>query len=938
MKRNNLFAILVLAFLTSISFGQANKVTPESAEKLFDYRQITLDNGLKVITLEDFSCPIVAVQVWYGVGSKDERPDRQGYAHMFEHMMFKGTDLVSEKDQFNLVRKVGGNCNAYTSFDRTVYYETLPANQIELALWLEAERMTFLKIDQEAFDTERKVVEEELRMRENQPYGNVFKKMASEFFTVHPYQWTPIGNIAHLRSTSVPDLRKFWIRNYVPNNATLIIVGAVEHKKAQSLAKKYFGWIPGEPQPKQVTVKEPPLEGVKHVVIDDENAPAGQVMLGWRTVRAGTREETVLDCLSQILGTGHSSRVYRALVADTQLAVEAGTWTYNLQQDGIFVAEATLTQTADHYEQLLEALKTQVQSIQKDGVTEAELEKAKNQLLKTLVTTNLQIESKATLLGNAAVTFGDVSKVNALMDEIRSVTREDIQQAAKQYLPTDRVIQFTVLQNQGMQNARKDNEEAPITAKPELNPPAPGRDGVKRPSAYPKQPPLAKQDTIDFEFDYSEEQLNNGLTVLVIPNHEVPFVSVMLGLTNGAWTESKPGTAFMTLSMLTKGTDKHNESKLAAELDQYAISLSGNATLDTATVSMNCLNEQLGRGIGLLSEVVLEPTFDKGEFEKLLKQELTSLKISEQDPRYLASKYFNEAVFEEHPYARVVEGSASDLEKITPDDLKLWWSKFARPDQATLIFAGDIQKSQAVELAKQYLGEWKTDLVETGIVLADIPKLKETQIVIVNRPGSAQAQIKVGQLGITRRQQPDYFFGLIAGNYFGGSFHSRLNENLRVKRGLTYASWGYFKPMAQAGTFEISTFTKNESVAETVSVILEQIHEFQTVEPTDPEFYDTRSYIVGSFAQNRETPQDVASDLWMIKSQQLEKDYFKQLFSSLAKATKQDCVNVARKIVRPDNLKIIIVGDAEQLKESLEKIAPIEIIQLENNDEASQPI
>ena len=493
MKRISLFSIIILTIFTSNLFGQGNKIKLEvtASEKLFDYQQIILDNGLKVITLEDFSCPIVAVQVWYGVGSKDENPDRQGYAHMFEHMMFKGTDLVSEKDQFNMVRKVGGSCNAYTSFDRTVYHETLPANQIELALWLEAERMTFLKIDQEAFDTERKVVEEELRMRENQPYGNVFKKMARELFSVHPYRWTPIGNLGHLRATSVPDLRAFWTQQYVPNNATLIIVGAVEHKKVQALAKEYFGWIPAGAEPTRVTIKEPPLKEIKNVVIDDENAPAGQVALGWRTVPVGTREETVLDCLSEILGGGNSSRIYRALVGDTQLAVEAGTWTYNLQQDGIFAAEATLQQTADNYDDLLETLKTQVEKIQNEGVTETELDKAKNQLLKTLVTTNLQIESKASLLGNAAVTMGDVGKVNTMITQIRSVTQKDIQLAAKRYLPTDRVLQFKIMRNQGMQNASKDNEEAPITAEAELNTPAPGRAGVKRPSSYPMQAPLA---------------------------------------------------------------------------------------------------------------------------------------------------------------------------------------------------------------------------------------------------------------------------------------------------------------------------------------------------------------------------------------------------------------------------------------------------------------
>ncbi len=934
MKRNALIKLLLLGFIASLAFGQANKVKPQPAEKLFDYKQITLDNGLEVITLEDFSCPIVAVQVWYEVGSKDEQPDRQGYAHMFEHMMFKGTDHVSEKDHFDLVRKVGGQCNAYTSYDKTVYYETLPADQVELALWLEAERMTFLKIDQHAFDTERKVVEEELRMRENQPYGNVFKKMARELFTVHPYRWTTIGNIAHLRATSVADLRAFWTERYVPNNASLIIVGAIKHKKAQSLAKEYFGWIGAGPEQTRVTVKEPPLKEAKKIVIDDENAPAGQVALTWRTVPMGTHEETVLDFLSQILGGGKSSRVYRALVADSQIAVDAGCWTYNLQQDGLFSVDATLAPTSENYEEAVKALQAQIEKIKKEGVTDTELEKARNQSLKQLVTTNLEIESKARLLGTASVVLGDISKVNTMMDDIRSVTKEEIQEAANKYLRPNGIYQFTIKQNQGMQHARKDNEDAPITAEPELESPAPGRKGVKRPDAFPVTAPVAEKAIAKFNFDSSEDKLDNGLKVMVVPNHEVPFVSVMLGLTNGAWTEEKPGTAAITLGMLTRGTESRSEAQLSAELDQYAISLYGSANIDTSTVGLNCLKEHLDRGLGLMSEVVLEPVFDMSEFDKLLKQEITTLSIKEEDPRYLASKYLRKQLFAEHPYARTPKESVESLKQLTPEDLKLWWAKFARPDQATLIFSGDIEKKQAIALAKKHLGNWKVNLVETGIVLADIPAPGKTQIYIVNRPGSAQAQIRVGQFGITRRQQPDYFISLIAANYFGGSFNSRLNENLRVKRGLTYGAWGSFMPKAKAGTFEISTFTKNESVAEAINVILEQIHEFQNVEPTDTEFYNTRSYIAGSFARNRETPQNIAGDLWMIESQQLGKDYFDQLFLTLNKTTKQDCIDLAQRLIKPDNLSIVIVGDAEKLKESLGKIAPVEVIELESKEKS----
>ena len=928
MKRIALFSITLFSIISGLCFGLGNKVKPElDSGKLFDYQQIMLDNGLDVITLEDFSCPIVSVQVWYEVGSKDEKPDRQGYAHMFEHMMFKGTDRVSEKDHFNLLRKVGGTCNAYTSFDQTVYYETLPAGQIELALWLEAERMSFLKIDQYAFDTERKVVEEELRMRENQPYGNVFKKMAAELFTEHPYRWTPIGKLGHLRATSVADLRQFWMERYVPNNATLIIVGAIEHQTAQKLAKQYFGWIPSGPEPKRVSVKEPPTQA-RNIVIDDENAPAGQVALAWRTVPAGPRDETVLDCLSEILGGGHSSRVYRALVADSQIAVEANTGTYNLQQDGMFFAEATLPPTSQDYEGVMKALVEQIENVKKDGVTDAELEKARNQLLKRLVTTNLAVESKARMLGSAAVTMGDASKVNTFIEEIRSITKPDIQRAANQYLDMDRVLNFTIKQNTGMQNASKDDEDAILSAEPELEAPDPGRPGVKRPKQFPTSAPGAIEIETSFDLKYEQAKLSNGLKIMVVPNHEVPFVSVMLGMTHGAWTETKPGTVVMTSAMLTRGTKKHNEAELATAMEQYAVSISGSADMDTATVGMNCLKENLDLGMLLLSEVVQEPTFEQEEFDKLLKQKISELSIQEQDPRYLAGKYFNEMLFGPHPYARTPLGSTQDLQQLNIEDLKQWWKTHSQPDFSTLIFAGDLTKKDAITFAEKYFGHWIPVVMKAPVAM-NAPKTNPTTVYLVNRPGSAQAQINVGQLGITRRQQPDYFVSLLASTYFGGSFHSRLNENIRVKRGLTYGAWGGFRAQNLAGTFEISTFTKNESVAETIRVILEQIEEFRTVEPTDAEFYDTRSYFIGSFAGQRETPQDIARDLWLIESQKLGKDYFKKLFKTLDKTTKQDCIELAQKTIDPDSLAIVVIGDAEKLKEPLAEIAPVQVIELD---------
>ena len=255
----------------------------------YDYRQITLENGLRVITLEDHSCPIVSVQIWYHVGSKDEDPQRQGFAHMFEHMMFRGTDRLGPTDHFELIRRTGGTTNGYTNFDSTTYLETLPSNQLELALWLEAERMALLQIDQESFETERKVVEEERRMGLNRPFGTLMENMMAEMFKVHPYHWTPIGNIPHLRTAKVQELRDFWHRYYVPNNATLVVVGDVQHETAQQLARKYLGWIPRVDDPGRVTIREPMPTELREVTLQEQNAPVPLVMIAYRTVPIAER-------------------------------------------------------------------------------------------------------------------------------------------------------------------------------------------------------------------------------------------------------------------------------------------------------------------------------------------------------------------------------------------------------------------------------------------------------------------------------------------------------------------------------------------------------------------------------------------------------------------------------------------------------------------------
>ncbi len=910
-----------------------NTSKSSETEKLYDYRQIELANGMKVVTVEDFSCPIVAVQVWYHVGSKNEDPARQGFAHMFEHMMFKGTDLVGEQDHFNFIQRVGGSNNAYTSFDTTVYLQTLPADQVELALWLEAERMNFLKIDQDRFNTERNVVEEELRMRENRPYGTLFKKEAKELFKEHPYKWTPIGKLAHLRAASVAELRAFWTKYYVPNNATLVVIGAVKHNHAQKLARKYFQWVPRWLDPEPVSVTEPRKTSPRTVVIDDENAPAGMVEKMWLTIPLGHKDEAVLDLLSSILGGGNSSRLYRDIVAERQLAVGADAGTFNLEHDGVFQATATYTPGADT-DQILAAIDTHIENIKLRGVTDRELEKAKNKMLKGLVVDSLKIDSKARSIGNAAVVKGSPERANDRLNEIRNVTLSDIQKAANYYLDNNKATTFLIVPNtKGAMAGKKDSEDSTVTAEPELTPPPTGRKGVTRPAGFPTSAPFAQLKAAKFSPSFTRTRLSNGIKIIVIPNDEVPFVSVMLGTTNGAVTERKPGTASMVAKMLTKGTETRTEEELVNTLEQKAISLHGSAGMDTFTVNANCLTEHIDLAVELMADVVQNPTFDQDEFDKLKKQVLTSLNIASQQPRYLAEKQFRKVLYGRHPYSRTEEGSIEDVEALTTDDLKGWHACFLEAVQSTIIFSGDITEKKAVALTKKYFDNWKVSDLCGRAITRPLPvkqKPQDTHIYIVDRPGSMQSEIRVGLPGITRHTPEKYFISRIVSNYFGWSFNSRLNESIRVKKGLTYGAWGGYRAKNLAGEIKCGTFTKNASTAQTVQAVIDELVRLTNDPPNDKELNDSKTYFAGSFVRQRETPQAVASDLWLIESQNLGDNYLNNLLKTLAETTKDDCINLAKKTVNTDQLIIVVVGDAEKIKEDLEKIAPVTVVK--NNE------
>lgn len=596
-------------------------------------------------------------------------------------------------------------------------------------------------------------------------------------------------------------------------------------------------------------------------------------------------------------------------------------------------------------QKVFEAITAHIDRIRSEPVTERELEKVRNQFLSQEVMQSMTVESKAMRLGTSQVLEGGAEVANRRMEQIRSVTADDLLRVARTYLAPEHMTTVVVQPETGgilksllgMKGSDVDEGAQPLPPPTENRVATRGglRADLKRPEWFPKQPPSAPLLEAIPEVNTVERTLPSGLRIVVVPNHEVPFVSMTLGLLHGGWADTKPGIASMTTEMLTKGTEKMSAAELAEELEFNAISLGGAASIDVGSVFASCTRNKFETAARLMGDVVRTPTFPASELEIARQQTLMGLMIESKTPEYSADRELRKRLWGDHPYARTSTGEPEDVQSIKADELKKWWTTFARPDSAVLYIAGDVEPEAALKIAEQYFAEWKSEGPKPSPTIAAPPEEKPTQIYLVDRPGSVQSQIRVGQRGVTR-QDKDYFTGAVLSQIFGGSFSSRLNKAIRVDKGLTYGARGGLSSNRFGGAFNCSTFTKTPSTAETVGVILREIDRMRASPPEASEVDTARNYLLGAFAGDRETPGQVVGDLWLIEYAGLPKDYLTNYLNGVKKTTAEDLHRVSNRLMRPENLAIVVVGEASAIKDDLAKIAPVTVIQGEENAPAPE--
>lgn len=903
-----------------------NQLVPE-----LKFEKYKLRNGLDVILLEDHRLPLVAANIWYHVGPANERPGLTGFAHLFEHMMFEGSKHIGKEGHFRHLEAAGASeINGTTDFDRTNYFETLPSNQLELALWLESDRMGFLleKLDTGKLENQRDVVRNERRQSmEGHPYGLVQEELFHQLFPKeHPYYASVIGSHADIEAARLEDVREFFRLYYAPNNASLAIVGDIDPANAKRLVEKYFGPIhAGRPVPK-VAVKTPPIETEKRVVVTDQ-VELPRIYLAWLTSPIYTQEDAECDMLAKILGGSKSSRLYKSLVYERRIAQDAVAQQYSLSLGSIFTIEATAKPGVTP-EDLETAIDEELDDLCRHGPSDAEVERACNTIESAIIRglENLGgFGGVADRLNQYNHFLGDPDYLARDLERYRKATAASVQSVARTSLSRHaRVVVYGVPGEKVVHEAPR--SAAGIESVPPADPGTSAQDWrmpVPSPGCpSPLKLPVAKR-----------FQLPNGLAVYLLEQHSLPIVSANLVVLSGSDRNPPhlPGLASFTAEMLDEGTKNRSALKIASDADQLGASLSTGSAMDLSVVAFRSLKKNTDAAFELAADVLLEPKFPDSEVERLRHDRLTQILQQRDSPNTLAAKCFYNALYgASHPYGYMELGTETSNKAITREDLVQFWKNGYSPAVAALVVAGDLTEGELLSLAEKHLGAW------SGAGNAAAPPPVESSptrhVVIVDKPASPQTVLRVGQIGIARAN-PDYVPLTVMNAALGGLFSSRINLNLREKQGYTYGASSTFVCRRGPGPFLIGTSVRTDATAPAVHEILSEVERMRASDVMPEELAVAKDSISRSLPGLFETTPQTASTIAQLFVHSLPTNYYRGLPGEIDTVSTADLRRVAEKYLQPEQMIVVAVGDKSKIREPLERLelGPVQCLDLDGN-------
>lgn len=929
MKKISLVLALLMSSAAIAQTKLVEKVTKKGDEIVIPYEKHVLDNGLTLVIHEDHSDPLVHVDVTYHVGSAREELNKSGFAHFFEHMMFQGSENVADEEHFKIVTEAGGTLNGTTNRDRTNYFETAPSNQLETMLWLEADRMGFFldAVTQEKFEVQRSTVKNEKGQNyDNAPYGQWREVNAGALYPYgHPYSWLTIGRLEDLDRVDVNDLKKFFMRWYGPNNATLTVGGDVNPKDVIKKVEKYFGVIPRGPEVKPLELEQPTLDSDRYVSYVDSNIRFPALLMTVPTVPRFHEDEAALDCLAEILGTGKSSYFYKKFVL-TRKAIQASTFHPTSEHAGEFTLFALPFPggTLSDFEADIRAI---LEEFEQNGVSDDDIIKFKANQEQSMINGLASVAGKVSQLASYETFYGNPNGIKFDLDRYLSITKEDVMRVFNKYIKGKPAVLQSVIPDEETARAKDDNYEIPRDGSSDF--PMTDYTGLSysRPTGdqfdRSKRPPLGPNPSITVP-DFWKQEWDNGIKVIGTETNEIPVVALQLTINGGhkmdAYAPTKSGLASLTASMMNEATENFTAEEIQEELRKIGSSISFFAGNSSSTMTVSSLKKNLARTLELADEMLKRPALNEDDFTRLKNQQMEGIKSSQKNPSSIASQVFNRLMYgDEHIFSVPSSGIEETVDNITLEDVKNFYAQYYSPNVSELVVVGDISKKE-IDGHLGFLRSWKSK----GTKIPDLPKAKpsdDTKIYMVDKVDAPQSQIRIGYItDMEYDATGDYYKSYLMNFPLGGAFNSRINLNLREDKGWTYGARSFFNSADDPGPFMASAGIKAEATDSSVVEFMNEIRNYRENGITDDELSFMRSAIGQRDARSYETPGQKANFLRRINHYNLDKNFVDKQNKIIATITKEELNGLAKKYLQDDNLYILVVGDGATNRSKLEKL------------------
>jgi zinc protease len=863
------------------------------------FTKTTLANGLDVIVRRQGRLPLLAVNLWYHVGSKNEERRQRGFAHLFEHLMFEGSEHYPG-DFFKPLQRLGASVNGSTSVDRTNYFEDIPAAHLELALAMESDRMGHLlpALNDSKLRIQKDVVKNEYRQNyANRPYGQVWRILAEALYpSAHPYSWLTIGVMEDVEAATREDVEAFFQRYYVPSNASLSLVGDIDPERGFALAERYFGQLAGGTKSLIPWAPEPSRAAGVTIRLHDR-VELDRDYLVWHSVPQFHADDAPLTLLADILTRGKSSRLYRRLVVDEGLAQDVSAYQSGRELAGTFGVVVTL-RPGRSWERARALVDEELTNVADRGVRTEELERVQNGRRAGFIYALDNIGGfggVADRLNAYNIYLGEPGRILSDLTRFQEVTIGDLAEMASRHLVTQHRVALTVLGSRA------------VATQPPLD----------RSSAPPSAP------AVIFRPPMPEiRRLRCGAPLWVLPSRDLPIVALSVVVTAGAGAHGpeQGGLASLTADMMDEGTASRTALALADAAERMGTSLGTSSGWDGSYVSLQCLTPHLEASLDLAVDVLLNPAFPESEWSRVHGQTLAALQAERDRAESVAYRGLLRALYgQKHPYRIPIDGDEETVAGLERATLARFHRAHFRPGRAAWIAAGDIDPDRLAESLDAKLGAWagsaETLRDPEGAAADSAPKL-----VLIDRPRSAQAVFRVGHVGVAR-QHPDYTNLLVLNQILGGQFTSRLNTKLREEKGFTYGVRSQFDFRRQAGPFSIAAAVQTERVAEALAEVRRELEDLLgSRPPTAAELDDSRRALIEGQARQFETPSSLVARYAGLFLHGLPPDDHSRFAERLEEVSVASLSATAARQIRPGSLIAVVVADASVVSGSLEEL------------------